>query len=290
MDTHNFVLAITTGLLAAPSSRLGRLFNYFDDRFDLTGIPARERAGVIVQDCSAVRTSLKHWVQEMRQAGAATTMLGLSPEDISGDAYKMAGLPGGRPWTLAISNTPEAAQYMVGTVSDSPRASAKGSDAGVAFALFQRPDTVKLSPPMAPGLARQKFETVLAEAQDFALRASPGFAESFRLALLLCEKTATAGHEQLDRGALRVEVAEHFPADDHAWLDSLMSLVESFAQFEWKAAKVLGLAAISAADVFSAAGSWNSQSFDGTDQALFESLSARLYGAMNGYYAALLST
>lgn len=294
MDTHNFVLAITTGLLAAPSSRLGRLFNYFGDRFDLTGIHAREPAAVIVQDCFAVRMSLKNWVQEMRQTGAATTILGLSREDIFGDAYKMAGLPGGRPWTLAISNTPAASQYMIGTVSDPSHASGTtsepGSKSGVAFALFQRPDTVKLNKPLAPHLARQKFETTLAEAQDFALRASPGFAESFRLALLLCEKAAATGNEQLDRGVLRVEVAEHFPTEEQAWLDALMLLIESFAQFEWDASKVLGLAAISAADVFSAAGSWNSQSFDGTDQALFESVSARLYGAMNDYYAALLST
>ena len=221
MDTHNFVLAIATGLLAAPSSRLGRLFSYFDDRFDLTGIHARDRARVIVQDCSAVRMSLKHWVQEIRQAGAAVTMLGLSPEDTFGEAYKMAGLPGGRPWTLAISNTPAAAQYLIGTVSDSPHAAGAkcvpGSSTGVAFALFQRPDAVKLNKPPTPRQARQKFEMALAEAQDFALRASPGFAESFRLGLLLCEKAAAAGHEQLDRGALRVEVAEHFPTDDQAW-------------------------------------------------------------------------
>lgn len=277
MDTHNFVLAITTGLLGASSSRLGRLFNYFNGGFDLTGIQHPERASVIVQDCSAVRISLKKWVHDVRLAGATFAGLGLSQEDVCGEAYKMAGFAGGRPWTLAIANRGQAAQFLIGT-------------AGVAVALFQRPNPVKLNRPLAPDLARQEFEAVLVEAQDFALRVGSGFSDRFRHALLLSEKAASADDAGLDRGALRVELAEHFPTDDQAWLDSLMSVIDSFAQFEWDARKVLGLAAVSAADVFGERGSWNDQSFDGTDQALFENLSARLYGAMNDYFAALLST
>ena len=277
MDTHNFVLAITTGLLAAPDSRLVHLFNYFHGGFDVTGIQSPERPSVIVQDCSAVRISLKKWVQDGRLAGATFAGLSLSPEDVCGEAYKMAGFAGGRPWTLAIANPVEAAQFLIGS-------------AGASVALFQRPNAVKLNRPPTPDVARQEFEAVLAETQDFALRVGSGFAERFRLALLFCEKAAMADDAELDQGALRIEVAGHFPTDDQAWLDSRMSVVDSFAQFDWEARKLLGLAAVSAADVFVERGSWNDQSFDGTDQALFENLSARLYGAMNDYFAALLST
>lgn len=313
MDTHNFVLAITTGLLTAPSHRMTQLFDYFDARFALEQTQDADRASVIVQDCSALRVPLKTWVQQTRLAGATAIMHALSPRDMCGEAYKMAGLVGGRPWTLAIGQQGEAMQFLIGTVSGAQQAHGDGQperprvhfgaraegdlgwqfirdeSAGVAYALFQRPDMIELNQLLTPELARRQFDAALAETQDFALRVGSGFSESFRLALLLSEKSAQAGLAALDQGALRVEVAEHFPTDDQAWLDKLMAVVDAFAQFNWGAAKVLGLAAISAADVFGATGSWNDQSFDGTDQALFESLSARLYDAMNDYFAALLS-
>jgi hypothetical protein len=197
----------------------------------------------------------------------------------------MAAFAGGRPWTLAIAQRGELIQFLVGTVSHG----AHNDEARLAYALLQRPETVELRKPSAAPLAHAAFQAALAQAQDFALRVGSACSESFRLALLLCEKSAMAGQAELDQGALRVEVAEHFPCDDEAWLNERMAVVDSFDQFEWEAGKVLGLAAISAADVFGGAGSWNDQAFDGTDQALFETISARLYDAMNDYYAALLS-
>lgn len=285
MDTNNFVLAITVGLLGASSRRLVRLFAYFDMRFNLDGTGNPGRPCLVVQDCSAMRLPLKAWVRDVRNAGPAAARLGLAGHDICGEAYKMAAFAGGRPWTLAIAQRSEFTQFLIGTVSQTTQ----NDEARVAYALLQRPETVELKPPAAPDLAREAFQDALAQAQDFALRVGSGYSESFRLALLLCEKSAMAGEAELDQGALRVEMAEHFPCDDEAWLNERIAVVDSFDQFEWEAAKVLGLAAISAADVFGAVGSWNDQSFDGTDQALFETISARLYDAMNDYYAALLS-
>ena len=285
MDTHNFVLAITTGLLGASTTRLERLFAYFDVRFNLDGNGRPGRPGLLVQDCSAVRLPLKTWVRDMRHAGPAAAMLGLAGHDICGEAYKMAAFAGGRPWTLAIAQRSDFTQFLIGTVSHS----APDDETRVAYALLQRPKTVELKKPGAPRLAREAFQAALADAQDFALRVGSSYSESFRLALLLCGKSAMTGEAELDQGALRVEVAKHFPCDDEAWLNARMAVVDSFDQFEWEAGKVLGLAAISAADVFGGAGSWNDQSFDGTDQALFENISARLYDAMNDYYSALLS-
>ncbi|HEY0491452.1 MAG TPA: hypothetical protein VGD30_18220, partial [Telluria sp.] len=119
MDTHNFVLAITTGLLGASSARLDRLFAYFDMRFNLDGAGRPGRPGLLVQDCSAVRLPLKTWVRDMRHAGPAAARLGLASHDICGQAYKMAAFAGGRPWTLAIEQSREfTTQFLIGTVSD----------------------------------------------------------------------------------------------------------------------------------------------------------------------------
>ena len=73
-------------------------------------------------------------------------------------------------------------------------------------------------------------------------------------------------------------------------LPSVQQFTEAFAPFGWGADRLLGLAAISAADVFEGMGSWNDQTFDGADEKAFHEVSSTLFTAMNRYFEALVSS
>jgi hypothetical protein len=118
--------------------------------------------------------------------------------------------------------------------------------------------------------------------EAFAAKVDSPFTVNFRLAQTLSAHTGSCGPS--DRQALSKMMAAHAPEQE-----TLGALMDLFADFGWDADRVCGLAAVSAADVFGAMGSWNDQSFDGELDAEFEALSSRLFTAMNDYFACLLT-
>lgn len=69
----------------------------------------------------------------------------------------------------------------------------------------------------------------------------------------------------------------------------LQSFTQMFAPFEWGADRVLGLAAVSSADLFGDAGGWSDQVFEGEEQVRFQAVSLKLFAALNRYFEALVS-
>lgn len=167
---------------------------------------------------------------------------------------------------------------------------ARDEHSWLAYTLFQRPQPVDMPPPSASHTTRQTFAAALHDIHDFALRVRSEFANAFRFALLLSEMSSNGLDHHIDPRALRNELAQRFGEDNHERIEPAVFVVDLFTQFNWAPSKVLGLAAVSAADVFGCMGSWNDQSFDGADQAHYETVSSRLYDAMNEHYVALLST
>jgi hypothetical protein len=150
---------------------------------------------------------------------------------------------------------------------------ADGCDVG---ARDQAATIIKLEP-------QQRFEAALEAIGAFAVKVQSPFVVHFQLAqALAAEARADA---PFNRAAFeRIRVSNNVP-DYLAGTE----LVDLFATFGWRTGRVLGLAAVAAADVFGAMGSWNDQSFDGDEAAQFETVSSQLFSAMNGYLASLLT-
>jgi hypothetical protein len=130
---------------------------------------------------------------------------------------------------------------------------------------------------------QQRFEAALKAIAAFAVKVQSPFLIHFQLAQdFAAEAQADA---PFDRAAFeRICTSNNVP-DYLAGTE----LVDLFAAFGWRNRRVLGLAAVAAADVFGAMGSWNDQSFDGDEAAQFETVSSELFFAMNSYLASLLT-
>lgn len=130
---------------------------------------------------------------------------------------------------------------------------------------------------------QQRFEAALEAIGAFAVKVQSPFAVHFQLAQSLAVEARTEA--PFDRAAFeRICVSNNVP-------DSVAGgeLVDLYAAFRWGTRRVFGLAAIAAADVFGAMGTWNDQSFDGEEATRFETVSSQLFCAMNNHLAALLN-
>lgn len=130
---------------------------------------------------------------------------------------------------------------------------------------------------------QQRFEAALAAIEAFSMQARLPFTGHFRLARALAAAARTDG--PVDRAAFERICVSNGASGRLA--DP--ALVDLCAAFGWRSRRVLGLAAVSAADVFGAMGSWNDQSFDDDEEARFNAVSAELFSAMSGYLASLLT-
>lgn len=130
---------------------------------------------------------------------------------------------------------------------------------------------------------RQRFETALRAIAAFAAKVKSPFVAHFQLAKVLA--AAARADDPFDRASFeQICKSNNVP-------DYLVSteLVDLFAAFGWRTTRVFGLAAVAAADVFGAMGSWNDQSFDGDEAIQFDAVSSQLFSTMNGYLASLLT-
>jgi len=135
--------------------------------------------------------------------------------------------------------------------------------------------------PMAQ--VRQQFIDALTQARDFAWRVDSPFDRVLGAARHL------AMHA-IGPGPLDLTVLE---SPDVDWEPEMLLLLQLFTQmfapFEWGADRVLGLAAVSSADLFGDAGGWSDQVFEGEEQVRFQAVSLTLFGALNRYFEALVS-
>lgn len=131
--------------------------------------------------------------------------------------------------------------------------------------------------------SRQEFIAALHAIRDFALHVESPFAATFEFALHLAAHAGGQGSPDL--AAMRRSDANRSPE----WWESAEQIVGLFSPFGWGADRLLGLAAISSADVFGAMGSWNDQGFDGDDDVIFRAVSKRLFAALNRYYESIVS-
>lgn len=130
---------------------------------------------------------------------------------------------------------------------------------------------------------QQRFEAALEAIGAFALKVQSPFVVHFQLAQILAAEARN--NAPLNRMAFkRICVSNNVPE----YLAGT-ELVDLFAAFGWRSRRVLGLAAVGAADVFGVMGSWNDQSFDGDEAVQFQTVSSNLFCAMNGYLASLLT-
>lgn len=130
---------------------------------------------------------------------------------------------------------------------------------------------------------QQRFEAALEAIGAFAVKVQSPFLMHFQVAQTLAlEARADALFNRVafERICVSNDVPDHL-ADTE--------LVDLFAAFGWRSRRVLGLAAVAAADVFGAMGAWNDQSFDGDETAQFEAVSSQLFCAMNGHLESLLT-
>lgn len=130
---------------------------------------------------------------------------------------------------------------------------------------------------------QQRFEVALEAIGAFAVKVQSPFVVHFELAKILAAEARTDA--PFNRAAYERIRASNNVQDQLADTD----MVDLFAAFEWGTRRVLGLAAVAAADVFGAMGSWNDQSFDDEEDVQFEAVSSQLFCAMNAYLASLLS-
>lgn len=129
---------------------------------------------------------------------------------------------------------------------------------------------------------KQEFDNALASIEDFAGRVQSEFQPAFQLAINLSKQA------DIERSAGEMRGQQLLTPRPDTSAEQLQKLIDLFIEFEWPASRILGLAAISAADVFGAMGSWNDQSFEGELGEQFDTRSARLFSAMNTYFSALL--
>jgi hypothetical protein len=142
-------------------------------------------------------------------------------------------------------------------------------------------DAINPAPPLRR--ARRDFIAALCAIRDFARRIDSPFLDAFEFALQLAAHAE--GDGEPDLAALRRSDPDRSAAD---W-QTVDRFTELFAPFGWGANRLLGLAAMSAADVFGAMGSWNDQGFEGDDDVVFRSVSAQLFSALNRYFDATIS-
>lgn len=159
----------------------------------------------------------------------------------------------------------------------------KTNDPGKLFVLDRVNPDVLLDAPMQVAPARQQFIEALTSARDFARRVDSPFHSTFGAARHLASKAVGAG--SLDAAVLGALDSDLEPG----LLRSVQRFTEVFAPFGWGVDRLLGLAAISVADVFGAAGSWNDQAFERADQLAFDEVSSALFTALNRYFEALVS-
>lgn len=138
--------------------------------------------------------------------------------------------------------------------------------------------------------SRDEFESALIQAEKFALEIASPYAECFRFALFLSKKSHSVA-SGINAAAITAELAAamNFSEDLINRLDSTFKLIDALSRFGWSDATLYSLAAISASDVFGAMGSWNDQSFEEPLAATFETVSARLFSAINRHFGALLA-
>lgn len=136
---------------------------------------------------------------------------------------------------------------------------------------------------MPLGEARRAFVTALQAVSAFARRVQSPFVTAFDLALLLAAHAE--GETEPDLTALQRSLSDRF---GESW-ESVALSVAPFRCFGWGADRLLGLAAISAADVFGGMGSWNDQGFTDGDEARFHAVSEALFTALNRYFESILS-
>ena len=129
--------------------------------------------------------------------------------------------------------------------------------------------------------SRQQFLGALIAIRNFARRVDSPFSVHFDLAWHLADNATEQSF-----ASLRARGSDYPSAYwDHA--QKVVGLLEAIG---CSPQCVLGLAAISVADVFGGMGSWNDQGFDGADERLYHDLSAALFTALNRYFEALAST
>lgn len=131
--------------------------------------------------------------------------------------------------------------------------------------------------------ARQQFIAALTLALDVAERVDSPVAPVLAAARHLASKAVGVG-------ALDLAILGRSAPD---WAPELLPMVQeftaTFAGFGWGADRLLGLAAISAADIFGDMESWNEQAFEDVDEAEFPPVSQKLRTALNRYFEALVS-
>lgn len=149
--------------------------------------------------------------------------------------------------------------------------------------VFEKLDIALSLPNTTLTQRKQEFDSALASIERFAGDVESEFQPAFQLAISLSK------HADIEKSVDGLRIKHLLPALQGTWADSVQDLIDVFVDFGWSPNRVLGLAAISAADVFGAMGSWNDQSFEGEIGVQFELRSARLFTAMNEYFASLLT-
>lgn len=128
---------------------------------------------------------------------------------------------------------------------------------------------------------RQQFLAALIAIRNFDRRVNSPFAANFDFARHLADNaTEQSFASLLARGS-------GYPSE---YWDRAQQVLGLFEAIRCSPPCVLGLAAISVANVFGGMGSWNDQGFDGADERLYHDLSASLFTALNRYFEALAST
>lgn len=151
------------------------------------------------------------------------------------------------------------------------------------FYVIDRIDAEVAFDTMPIAESSRAFVAALQAIKDFASRVDSPFVVSFDLALRLVAQAE--GHEVLDLTALR---ERHASQGAEQW-ESVERSIAPLMAFGWDAERLLGLAAVSAADVFGAMGSWNDQGFSGDDATRFHAVSSELFAALNRYFESLLA-
>lgn len=160
-------------------------------------------------------------------------------------------------------------------------------DTHVSWTLFVR-DRVTHPLPSTPSMpraqARQQFIDALTQARDFAWRADSPYERVLGVARHLAMHAIGPG--PLDMNALA--------SPDLMWEPEMLLMLrlftQTFAPFEWGADRLLGLAAVSTADLFGGMNAWTDQAFEGEEEVRFQAVSLTLFGALNRYYEALVSS
>ncbi|WP_313168565.1 hypothetical protein [Massilia oculi] len=144
-----------------------------------------------------------------------------------------------------------------------------------------RPAPAREAMPMAQ--ARQQFIDALTQARDIAWRVDSPFDHVFGAARHLAMHAIDPG--PLDPTALA--------SPDLYWEPDMLIILQLFTRafepFGWGGDRLLGLAAVSGADLFGGANAWTGQALEGEDKVRFQAVSMKLFAALNRYFEALVS-